>query len=103
VSIDDEDTLLPSDELQDLKAIWFRRYHLKPGPNVMPNDRLISRLVRSLRKQTFEVMDLWSVRSLAHQRTHAQKRREVGEGLWLTEEDTSEEVEKHSCTAYLKK
>ena len=103
VSIEDEDALLPSDELQDLKAIWFRRYHLKPDPSVMPNDRLISRLVRSLRKQAFEVMDLWTVRSLAHQRTHGQKRRKVGEGLWLTEEDTSEEVEKHSWTAYLKK
>ena len=103
MSIEDEDALLPSDELQDLKAMWFRRYHLKPDPSVMPNDRLISRLVRALRKQTFEVMDLWAVRSLAHQRTHSQKRRKVGEGLWLTEEDTSEEVEKHSWTAYLKK
>ena len=43
------------------------------------------------------------MRSLAHQRTHSQKGRKVGEGLWLTEEDTSEEVEKHSWTAYLKK
>ena len=38
VSIEDEDALLPSDELQDLKAMWFKRYHLKPDPSVMPND-----------------------------------------------------------------
>ncbi len=71
----------------------------------MPNDRLIARLVRSLRKQAFEVMDLWTVRSLAHQRTHGQERRKVGEGLYtcLTEEDNTEEIETHSWTAYLKK
>ena len=79
VSIEDEDALLPSDELQNLKAMWFKRYHLKPDPSVTPNDRLISRLVRSLRKQAFEVMDLWTVRSLAHQRTHGQKRRKVAQ------------------------
>ena len=103
VSIEDEDALLPSDELQDLKAMWFKRYHLKPDPSVMPNDRLISRLVRSLRKQAFEVMDLWTVRSLAHQRTHGQKRRKVGEGLYFTEDDNTEELETHTLTAYLKK
>ena len=103
VSIEDEDALLPSDELQDLKAIWFKRYHLKPDPSVMPNDRLISRLVRSLRKQAFEVMDVWTVRSLAHQRTHGQKRRKVGDGLYFTEDDNTEELETHTLTAYLKK
>ena len=60
-------------------------------------------MVRSLRKQAFEVMDLWTVRSLAHQRTHGQKRRKVGEGLYFTEDDNTEDIETHCWTAYLKK
>eukprot|EP00435_Cladocopium_sp_Y103_P003032 s2717_g1.t1 len=69
------------DEAEDLKTMWFKRYHLKPDPSCMPSDRLISKLVRALRKKTLEVVDVWSVRSLTHQLTHSTKRRKVDHQL----------------------
>eukprot|EP00435_Cladocopium_sp_Y103_P055826 s173_g18.t1 len=101
-TVEDEDALLPSDELQDLKTMWFKRYHLKPDPSCMPSDRLISKLVRALRKKTLEVIDVWSVRSLTHQLTHSTKRRKVGDNLFLQEVDDSEEGRRNWAT-YLKK
>eukprot|EP00438_Fugacium_kawagutii_P015001 Skav227499 [mRNA] locus=scaffold282:174451:175605:+ [translate_table: standard] len=103
VVVEDEESLLPQDELLDLKAMWFRRYHLKPEPGCMPSDRLISKVVRSLRKHTLEVMDLWSVRSLTHQRIHGQKRRRIADGLFVQEVDDTEDAGVKNWAAYLKK
>eukprot|EP00438_Fugacium_kawagutii_P020457 Skav206762 [mRNA] locus=scaffold167:384381:393045:- [translate_table: standard] len=103
VVVEDDESLLPQDELLDLKAMWFRRYHLKPEPGCMPSDRLISKVVRSLRKHTLEVMDLWSVRSLTHQRTHGQKRRRIADGLFVQEVDDTEDTGVKNWAAYLKK
>ena len=102
LTVEDEDTLLPSDELRDLKVLWFRRYHLKPEPEYYPSDRVLSKVVRCLRKRTLEVVDVWSMRSLTHQRTHTTKRRKIGENLF-TQEDDDTEVEAHTAWNYLRK
>ena len=60
----EEETLLPKQELEQLKEAFFRRYHLRPEPRQYPSDRLLSKLSRQLTRSQFEVMDLWTVRSL---------------------------------------
>ena len=69
----EEETLLPKQELEQLKEAFFRRYHLRAEPRQYPSDRLLSKLSRQLTRSQFEVMDLWTVRSLTFQRTHSQK------------------------------
>ena len=59
----EEETLLPKQELEQLKEAFFRRYHLRPEPRQYPSDRLLSKLSRQLTRSQFEVMDLWTVRS----------------------------------------
>ena len=75
----EDETLLPTSELDSLKEAF---YHIRPEPRQFPSDRLLSKLSRQLCRGQLEVMDLWTVRSLTFQRTHSQKRRKVGDGLY---------------------
>ena len=65
----EDETLLPTSELDSLKEAFYKRYHLHPEPRQFPSDRLLSKLSRQLYRGQLEVMDLWSVRSLTFQRT----------------------------------
>ena len=98
----EDETLLPTSELDSLKEAFYKRYHIRPEPRQFPSDRLLSKLSRQLYRGQLEVMDLWTVRSLTFQRTHSQKRRKVGDGLYLQEDDTEEDMSK-TWLAYLMK
>ena len=91
---EDEELILPAADLQELKNKWFRRYHLKPAGEVMPSDRLISKVARNLKRNQLEVFDMWAVRSLLHQKTHTTKRRKIADGLYTEEDDESETLMK---------
>lgn len=98
----EEETLLPKQELEQLKEAFFRRYHLRPEPRQYPSDRLLSKLSRQLTRSQFEVMDLWTVRPLTFQRTHSQKRRRLTSNLYLQEDD-DDEVTTKSWLSYMAK
>ena len=98
----EEETLLPKQELEQLKEAFFRRYHLRPEPRQYPSDRLLSKLSRQLTRSQFEVMDLWTVRSLTFQRTHSQKRRRLTGNLYLQEDD-EDEITAKSWLSYMAK
>ena len=98
----EEEALLPKQELEQLKEAFFRRYHLRPEPRQFPSHRLLSKLSRQLTRNQFEVMDLWTVRSLAFQRTHSQKRRRLTSNLYLQEDDDDEPTTK-SWLSYMAK
>ena len=93
---EDEELILPAADLQELKNKWFRRYHLKPSGEVMPSDRLISKVARNLKRNQLEVFDMWAVRSLLHQKTHTTKRRKLADGLYTEEDDESETLMKNA-------
>ena len=98
----EEETLLPKQELEQLKEAFFRRYHLRPKPRQYPSDRLLSKLSRQLTRSQFEVMDLWTVRSLTFQRTHSQKRRRLTGNLYHQEDD-EDEITAKSWLSYMAK
>ena len=89
---EEEEQLLPATELDALKEAFYKRYHIKPTPAKFPGDRLISKMVKSLGRGQLEVFDLWSVRSLVHQRTHGAKRRRLAENIFIHEEDKDEQA-----------
>ena len=60
----EEETLLPTSELDSLKEAFYKRYHIRPEPRQFPSDRLLSKLSRQLYRGQWEVMDLWTVRPL---------------------------------------
>eukprot|EP00435_Cladocopium_sp_Y103_P021555 s228_g5.t1 len=88
---EDEEAVLPSDKLEELKTRFWQRYHLCLTPSEWPSDRLLSRLAKSMDKRNLEVMDLWTVKSLLHQKSSVgSKRRRVGDNLYVqdSEEDS---------------
>ena len=89
---EEEEQLLPATELDALKEAFYKRYHIKPTPAKFPGDRLISKMVKSLGRGQLEVFDLWSVRSLVHQRTHGAKKRRLAENIFIHEEDKDEQA-----------
>ena len=91
---EDEDAPLPRLQVNALKEQFWRRYHLCLTPEEWPNDKLVSKLWKALDKRTLEVTDLWTVRSMLHQKTTSSKRRRLAENLYLQDddEDTAPEV-----------
>ena len=88
--------LLPTSELDSLKEAFYKRLPPPSRASPVPIRPLaqLNKLSRQLHRGQLEVMDLWSVRSLTFQRTYSQKRRKVGEGLYLQEDDTEEDMSK---------
>ena len=89
-----EDAPLPTLRLNTLKDQFWHRYHLCLTPEEWPSEKLISKLSKALDKPTLEVTDLWTVKSMLHQKTTSSKRRRLTDNLYLQEdeEDTTPEV-----------
>ncbi len=81
-------------KLNTLKDQFWHRYHLCLTPEEWPSEKLISKLSKALDKRTFEVTDLWTVKSMLHQKTTSAKRRRLADNLYLQEdeEDATPEV-----------
>ena len=44
----EDETLLPTSELDSLKEAFYKRYHIRPEPRQFPSDRLLSKLPPTL-------------------------------------------------------
>ena len=79
---DDLDDVLPAPELLDIKNAFFRRYRMTYPPEMLPSDRLVSRLVREVQKRSLSMKDILTVFTLFQQKTSAPKRQKVGDNLY---------------------
>ena len=67
---------------------------LSLNPGEWPSDRLLSRLSRALEKRALDVMDLFTVKSLLHQKSStAPKRRRLADGLYMHDDDEDKQPE----------
>lgn len=69
----DEEELLPSGQLMNIRDVFWNRYKLIFPPNYTPSDRMIAKAQRALTKRSLEVIDLWQVRSISSQRLATKK------------------------------
>eukprot|EP00435_Cladocopium_sp_Y103_P039220 s950_g10.t1 len=83
------------------RGVW-RRYKLRFSPEVHPADTTISRVAREMQKRMLCVYSIWKVKSLQFQLTTSQKKRKVGESLFV-EEGEDEESCSHDYDNYLEK
>ena len=82
----DEEELLPSAQLTNIRDVFWARYKLVLPPDYTPSDRMLIKAQRALSKRSLEVMDMWNVRSISSQRLATRKKRKVGQGLYVIEE-----------------
>ena len=103
--IEDEDAILPAAKLEQLKTRFWNRYHLCLTPAEWPSDRLLSRLAKAMDMRTLEVMDLWTVKSLLHQKSASgPKRRRITDNLWIQDdEDDAIPDGGHDLSAYFQR
>ena len=98
---------LPVAELQSLKEAFWTRHHLKWPPERTPSDRLVSKMVRQIRRRSLDLQDMGKVASLSDQRTAPARRATVGttsQGLDLVLQDSAEDThEVKSADQYLHK
>eukprot|EP00435_Cladocopium_sp_Y103_P031497 s1905_g8.t1 len=102
IQLSDLDTMLGETELRDTKQQFWRRYKLRFSPEVHPADTTISRVAREMQKRMLCVYSIWKVKSLQFQLTTSQKKRKVGESLFV-EEGEDEESCSHDYDNYLDK
>ena len=81
----DEDDLLPSAQLTNIRDVFWARYKLVFPPEFTPSDRLLTKAQRALQKRSLEVMDIMRVKSISTQRMSGEKRRKVANNLWVGE------------------
>ena len=72
----DEDELLPTVQLADMKAAFLKRYKVSFVPEQQPSERLLSKLRRALAR---------TVRSMFNQRMAVAKKRKITSNLWVQE------------------
>eukprot|EP00435_Cladocopium_sp_Y103_P041796 s1601_g11.t1 len=102
IQLSDLDTMLGETELRDTKQQFWRRYKLRFAPEVHPADTTISRVTREMQKRMLCVYGVWKVKSLQFQLTTSQKKRKVGDSLFV-EEGEEEESCIHDYDNYLDK
>eukprot|EP00435_Cladocopium_sp_Y103_P059982 s497_g21.t1 len=102
VQLSDLDTMLGETELRDTKQQFWRRYKLRFAPEVHPADTTISRVTREIQKRMLCVYGVWTVKTLQFQLTTSQKKRKVGDSLFV-EENEEEEACTHDYEHYLDK
>eukprot|EP00435_Cladocopium_sp_Y103_P020790 s3584_g5.t1 len=102
IQLSDLDTMLGETELRDTKQQFWRRYKLRFAPEVHPADTTISRVTREMQKRMLCVYGVWKVKSLQFQLTTSQKKRKVGDSLFV-EEGEEEEACTHDYDNYLDK
>ena len=98
----EDETLLSTLELDFFEGGFLQVLPPPPGISPVPLGPLAEQAGPLVYRGQLEVMDLWSVRSRTFQRTHGQKRRKVGDGLYFQEDDTEEDMSKIRL-AYLMK
>ena len=82
-SADDLDEALAGNELADLKNTFFRRYRMTYPPDILPSDRLVSRLYREIQKRCLTMKDVLTVFTLFQQKTSAPKRQRLADNLYV--------------------
>eukprot|EP00435_Cladocopium_sp_Y103_P070895 s1385_g36.t1 len=102
IQLSDLDTMLGETELRGTKQQFWRRYKLRFAPEVHPADTTISRVTREMQKRMLCVYGVWKVKSLQFQLTTSQKKRKVGDSLFV-EEGEDEESCTHDYDNYLDK
>ena len=100
VALSDLDTMLGETELRDTKQQFWRRYKLRFPPEVRPADTTISRVAREMQKRMLCVYNIWRVKTLQFQLTTSQKKRKLGDSLYIEDGD-DEEVVAHDVENYL--
>ena len=88
----DLDEILPSHELTKLKSYFWKRYRMEYLAEDTPSDQLISRMSREIEKRCFTVYDVTKVKTLIHQITHDKKRKKIGEGLFIDDNEENWEA-----------
>ena len=74
----DDDELLPSLELSTMAERFWSRHKLRLPAELLPADALTTRLSREVDRRLLTVMNIWSVKSMAHQRVTEPKKKEGG-------------------------
>ena len=82
----DEDDLLPSAQLTNIRDVFWARYKLVFPSEFTPSDRLLTKAQRALQKRSLEVIDIMRVKSISTQRMSGEKRRKVANNLWVGED-----------------
>ena len=90
------ETLLPAQQLSDLKESFWHRYKTKYGADTEPSDNLLSRTVKKMDRRMLTAFQVLKVRTLTHQLGQDEKRKKLGQGLELL---LNEEEEDSSATA----
>ena len=100
---DDMDALLPDHQLEDLRDLFWHRYHMKYHPVVEPSDYLVSKCTKKLDRRMLTVDDMWAVRSLQHQTKSERKKTNLtGTNFALVETEGIAHVKiPHTTLAYL--
>jgi hypothetical protein len=80
---EDLDEVLAGKDLADLKNAFFRRYRMTYPPDLLPSDRLVSRLYREIQKRCLTMKDVLTVFTLFQQKTQSPKRQRVADGLYV--------------------
>ena len=75
---------------------------MRYSPEIHPADTTISRVAREIQKRMLCVFSIWKVKSLEFQLTTSQRKRKVGDSLYV-EEGEDEETCAHDVDHYLDK
>lgn len=94
----DLDDLLEEVTLREVKSNFWRRYKLRYPAMLTPSDALISRCYREVDRRLLSVVNIWSVRTLMYQVTTNKKKRKIGEGLYVLDEDTHQDAARTADT-----
>ena len=98
---DDLDEVLAGKELVDIKNAFFRRYRMTYPPDLLPSDRLVSRLYREIQKRCLTMKDVLTVFTLFQQKTQSPKRQRVAEGLYVGVDTEEAARRQKTCSDYL--
>ena len=94
----DEDAVLGSEELDEFRTKFYVRYKLHFHSEWTVGDRILSRLIREVRKNNLALFDMWKLVSLANQALSDRKKRRISHNLELLD-DTIQVEAQHTRNA----
>ena len=87
----DLEALLDIKDLNDMRDRFYERYHLQFSADMEPSDHLLSKIANQMKHRLLQVYAVWKVGSLTHQVMSDTKRRKLGNGLEVVQENPEDE------------
>ena len=99
----DLDALLPQQTLDDLAAVFYRRYKMTYPSHVLPSDAVVSRLSKEIDKRALTLRDVFKMKSQSQMQRSVRKKTVLGDGIEALLPEAQDEKETQTLQIYMAK